>query len=787
MTAELAAPQAVRLVPNGDAEHSRLRLGAPVPGTVEIAVLGLALIVGLVVLSTAVGGGDFGQWLMVSRLFDGGPVPAYRDLTRTPPLVPIAIALATAVLGDPMLALRAVAGGIAVALAMAFAVAGWALDGRRLTGLLAAVAAVLVSDQLLDLLAFGGLPQAAAIALATLAVAAFMAARRSSARRRPWWVVGVATLLATCLTHAPTSTIAVPTVAVAALLAVGTPTGRSTGALRAWLRPVVPLGVGLAAVGAYWLVVVVPASATLVTNPASLAYRGPDRLVDIMLRYPPTAALMATGAVALGAWAVRVAAGLGTRGRGEAIGRHDAWPILLAWAAVSWASFGWSGLTGASTDYPRFAPILIAPLAVAAAGGIAAVVVAGARRIAIRRSPDRGLLAVGVAILLVAPFTIARYQTDAHGYELPDAVALETAAAWIDARVAPGTTVLAPVREAKWVEGLTGRSTLFSSDIRYAFRSVEWQRSLAADALLRSNLTLVNEAFVVSLNDGIVGGGVPATGSGSAAGSGSATGSSSGVGTGADPQRGPATPAASQQPRGLLLSVNHGGEYLDLLRLLPDATVIEGPDGQAIARLSTLQPAGFDRSTMLGEIATSLRWSAVRQKMAIDVSETMTLDAGSATFHLALAAATPLPVSRLELGLRPATGAALMQVLPVAGSTSAVDLMFARAGTSAPRLRVSIQGGTIQARPDGELVASVAGTTLHLDVTALTVGGASSGLQALDPPTLVDQYGIGAVLLRRDAAFGDRRERLESLGFHDGLAVGPYVVMVRDGFGVPAR
>ena len=166
-------------------------------------------------------------------------------------------------------------------------------------GLISAVIAVLVTDRFLELFAFGGLPQAAAIGFLVLAVAAFGRALRSPATERRWWAVGCAALLATCLSHVPTAAIGLPACLAAAALGARPQAGQPA---RARLRALLPLAVGLAAIGVYWLVVIAPASVGFVTNPASLSYRGPERVIDLLVRYPPTLIVIAIGGGTLAAW-----------------------------------------------------------------------------------------------------------------------------------------------------------------------------------------------------------------------------------------------------------------------------------------------------------------------------------------------------------------------------------------------------------------------------------------------------------------------------------------------------
>jgi len=711
------------------------------PGGVPlVAAAGLALVVGMIIATTPIGSGDYGQWLMVSRAFSGEATPGYRALAGVPPIVPLAIAWAKDWLGDPVVALRAVAFAIALGLTAAFYAAGAALDGRRLTGLISAVIAVLVTDRFLELFAFGGLPQAAAIGFLVLAVAAFGRALRSPATERRWWAVGCAALLATSLSHIPTAAIGLPACLAAAALGARPQAGEPA---RARLRALLPLAVGLAAIGVYWLVVIAPASVGFVTNPASLSYRGPERVIDLLVRYPPTLIVIAIGGGTLAAWLAALLV------RRRLPDPRDGRVILLAWLGAAWAAYGWSALSGASTDFPRFGPLLLAPFVVATASGLGAVGAFAARRVPRVLTDERGLVAIGLAIVVVAPFSIAKFQTEAQGYELPDAIALAAAATWTDGRLVPGASILAPVREAKWIEGLTGRSALFSSDVRYAFRPVEWERSLAASALLRGNLALANESFVLTMTDSV-------------------------------------TSDLGQQPRSLLIAANHGGEYVDLLRLVPESSRIVGESGETLASLPALTPAGFAHSAGADLLAATTSWSGTRGGAAVAYVQTVTLAGGLTSFTLDLRVDPSLAVAGVEVELRPSSGVALIDVQPstLSGST---ELTFARLGRSEPRLRLTVEGGgsIAQAQSGGVLIAAP-GPRLTLRVTDLTAGGASSTLRLLDPPALVDAYDVGAAILRRDGAYEGRRARLELLGFHVARAEGPYIVMVRTGSARPA-
>lgn len=703
----------------------------------QVAAAAVALIVAGLVGSTAIGSGDYGQWLMVSRAFGGLSTPAYRDISGVPPLVPTTIALLHGVLGDPILALHVVAFLVVAGMGAALYFAGASVDGRAVTGLLAVVLGLLLSDQFLGLLAFGALLQATAMVWLTIAFGAFSRAIRSPGQERRWWMVGCGALLLTCLTHVPTATTAVPFGVAAAGLTLLPPAHES---IAARARRAAPLLLGFVVIGLYWAVSVAPATVAYATNPASLAYRGPDRLIDLLVNYLPTLLIISAGF-----------ATMAVVGAQEVVGRRWAslrgpGGVLLAWVASAWAAFAVSAVGGASTDYPRFAPLLVMPLVVVVAAGVSATAPLVSLRSHGRLLPDHGLIAIALAVVLVAPFSVANYQTQAQGYRLTDDASLAAAAQWADARTLPGKTILAPVREAKWIEGLTGRPTLFASQIRYSFRPDEWDRSLAAGTLFRGDVALVNESFLLTMNDSV------ATASGAV-------------------------------PRALLIASNHGGEYLDELRLVPTSSVVLDGQGAILATLPAMAALASGRGVESRAIALTSRWSIERNRLDIDYSTSVRLVAGAASFNFEIDARSTQPIGGLRAELRGVSEASIVRIEP-AGDSAIVT--FARAGLAQPRLRIEVIDGTVEQTAAGGILLSSRGPKLLAQVTNLTPGAPSSGLRMLDPRTLVDDYAVGAVILRRDPAYDDRRARLEALGFHVAHIEGPYIVMVRTGSARPA-
>jgi hypothetical protein len=411
---------------------------------------------------TPMGSGDYGQWLMTSRYYLGESVPAYRALAEVPPLVPAVLARIRSIVPDPIVAIHVLATVLLVGLGTSLAALGTLALRSRWAGALAVVAGLLVTDRFTDLFAFGGLLQVAAVTLLIVAMAGFARAAVPGAAMR-WWWMGVGALAATALTHVGTGVIGVPAGATVAVLAAVAWLAGSSGDLRTAVERLRWPAAALSVIGLYWAAVLVPASGEYVTNPASLAYRGPDRLVSDLFSRWPTTLVVIVGAISLGFGTLRA---LGLR-------RIDGHVLLAAWATVTWGALAFSILRGSATDYPRFATPLLAPLVVGAAGGALWLLRSFAATVADLgwRQPANVVVAMAVvgSVLVAAPLTIQRHMRQAGFYALRDATSLEAAAAWIDGQLGPRQSVLAEVRDAKWVE--VSRAGPRSSASRCATRS----------------------------------------------------------------------------------------------------------------------------------------------------------------------------------------------------------------------------------------------------------------------------------------------------------------------------
>ena len=682
-----------------------------------------------VLVTTDLGGGDYGQWLMASRPYVGLAVPDYRADSAVPPVVPLLLGPTLAIVGDPILAIRLVTVFILSGLALSACAAGATLLRSRLAGLVAAVLALLVADPFLELFAFGGLLQAAAIVWLWLSVAAFVRASRDPGDAWGWWTLGACCVGLAALSHMGTASIAVPTgVAVAALGSV-----RSTAGWRDRARRLVPLGLVLTAVAIYWFVALLPGSTDLAHNPASLAYRGPNRLLDAFTSSPATAFVAVAGLIAIAVGAIR-------EGRRRRIGPYV---VVAAWAAITLGVVLGAIVTGAATDYPRFVTPVLAPLVIGAAGAFYVAVAAAARSVVARTrlGTDAGwsLALVVLVTALSTPAAVAGFRAEADGYRLAALGSLTEAAQWIDANLAADATILAPAREAKWLEGLTGRAALFSNAIRYSFRAEEWQRSLAADTLVGSAGAIVNEFFFARFAD---------------AGS------------------------AASDLRGLVVGANHGGEFVDLLSLVPSRTQILDGSGDVLATVTNLAMDGRTDTVTGDEVSVVTAWSGQRHGATVSYRQAVTLRRDSSTLEVRAVISSALAVDGMQMELRPSSR------LP--GSSIVIDghqatITFPRLGSSQPRVLVTLAGeaGELDALPDGGLGVRSREHRIRLLITDLTAAPSPSmGLQLLRPEDLIDRYHVSAVVLTRDPSFDARLSRMQRLGFVPGADFGSYVVLV---------
>jgi hypothetical protein len=339
---------------------------------------------------------------------------------------------------------------------------------------------------------------------------------------------------------------------------------------------------------------------------------------------------------------------------------------------------------------------------------------------------------MGALLVLVAgPYSMSRHWRQAETYQPRDGASLTAAVRWLEQELGdrPGT-VLTTVRDGKWLEGLTGRAALFSQPVRYAFRPVEWQRSVDAEALLRSTAAMTNEFFFLKF--------IQSAGRDSTA-----------------------------TPTDLVVAVNHGGEFADVLRIAPSNTTITA--GDRVTTLGSMVASGAQVTESAMEIDLRSSWSTAGATLRRHVS----LVRDGATLQMTDAADGHV----IATELLPVSG---MSFASVVLQDRQAQVCLTRLGLEQPCMRVWVaqEDAVVELTPTGGLrIETVDRMEIHL--TALTAGGPSTELAVLRPADVVSRHDVvGAILYASDPAFPVRRQRLEALGFEVARSFGPYQVMV---------
>ena len=472
----------------------------------------------------------------------------------------------------------------------------------------------------------------------------------------------------------------------------------------------------------------VPGSGDYLTNPASLAYRGPDRLFVLLADYPPTLAVAVVGVLS-------IALGLRSSIRHR---RVDGAVILATWVLVVLGGLAASALSGAATDYPPLRRPSCSPRSssrqVPDPRASHCSSLDGSAAFSRESGRDAWLVIALVAAIVVAgPTAVNRFWRQASVYQPINAAALTAAAAWIDEELAgDDLAVLANVRESKWIEGITGRTTLFAQPVRYAFRPIEWQRSVDANAILRSTKWAHQRPLV-----GVV-----------------------------PPSRRGADDAVV--PTGLTLSVNHGGELVGVLQEVRSFTGSVTADGSLIS-IHRLAPASTTSRETERQASITTRRLDRDGGSGVELASTVRPWADGSTMQLVTSSSgtpasrgVPHPFGNGRV-LRQRGGAGGTHLLHADRRVSAVpEDPVPDTGRSPPRIMSA-----------GRIVVTT--TTSHraiVHITALTAGAASVGSGSSIRPRSSTPWRRGRAAPRGRPRVPSRVARLAALGFQPGPTSG---------------
>jgi hypothetical protein len=337
--------------------------------------------------------------------------------------------------------------------------------------------------------------------------------------------------------------------------------------------------------------------------------------------------------------------------------------------------------------------------------------------------------------MITGPGTMTAFHREANSYRLPDLNALISGIEQVDAALADGQAVVATVGVGKWVEGITGRTALFSMPNRYSFREVEIERSLAAETLVRSTFSASDGQFFLRY-----------------------------------------TSADGDVPTSPWVAVNHRGEYIDLLQLRgSDLELVS--QGKVVATLNSLTAGEFDYVVDDYVVYLDTVFMGEREGQPILVEQAVVLNRASNTLVVTYEVTSPLPIDEVRAGLAPVAE----HPEAVNAGMSAIDLDFVERAQARPRLMVRApQGHRLHFDIDsGRTVVSAAATRLELSIAFEKSAPPINEAAVFSPAEIVEEYNIGAAFLPMDDAMETRQARLEALGFREFGEVASHLVLIR--------
>lgn len=700
------------------------------PEAVDLATLGAALVV-VWALAGAPMSGDFGQWLMVSRFYAGESIPDYREPLAVAPLVPAFLGFLKTVLNDPIGALEILRMLLAFGLAAGLYAAGRAFFQARLAGLFAVVLGFGATPHVLELYAFGGLLQLAALIFLLLTLACFAAASGDVALQWRWWFAGGFTLALGMMSHTGSVVVLLPSAGLVALAVLLFTTPKVQP--KQWIRFLAPAAAPPLGALVYWLIVLVPLNRGYADNPATGAYRGANILLDRFTGNQLSVAIILVGATVT---VIGVGYAFGTR-------RSNGFVLVAAWSLASLAVVFAAVASGTPTDYPRFTALVLLPFVLATAG---------AGTILIRWMTDSfvrggdtlrfniGGVAIGGVLLvsLLLP-QIDYFEREAAGYSPQDRHGIEVISGWLEHNLPRGQSVLALTpSHGKWIEGLTGIETVFSIPTRFSFRENELARSVVADTVIRSRMAMTNGTVSAKYIE--------------------------------------SAPAANGEvPREVVITANHDGEWADLLRLRDSDTFLLLIDGTTL-RHRDLQAVSVERIETEDVVQVTTAWTSAPGTHLVNWVRTVSIAKDTNVVDVVDEVQSPTPVQQIIVGFGPFSGGELGRTDVAPGTTL---FTFPRLGERQPLMEVRLpEGGMVTTMGSRFAVVASETTRLHTQFAAQTASRPIHELALLYPPELLAEYNVGAVLLEKGTAYPERLKRMEALGFRPEIEAGQYVLLV---------
>jgi len=703
--------------------------------------------------TSAMPDGDSGQWIMLARFYRGETVPSYLKPAAYPPLYPILLATAITISGNATQAVSLLGATIFVLLGISFFVVGKELWNSS-AGFLALVLGSLSQYFFLYATSWGAYPMLLFLAWLNLAVSRFLIIYRGVNIPRRQYVY-LSAFLGLCLfTHFPSTIIFV---AVFALLGIHFLIGSKQHKIGDKIRLLLAFSTPTIAWSIY-VSLIIKETLGYVENEAALFSRGVNTVWSYLFRLPESSAFVIAGVVAtaLGVvYAFRKRTGVSSFG----------FYFVSLWTFSTVILMCTLYLLGVKTEYTRFTYLIVPPLALNLAGALSAFVNANMRiSIYMEGLKPRNIsmkklwwLLILIFLLLPFPSIHAFYTKSIRYYSVWKPGDFKESLEWIGRNTPVEGSVLTSKKiEGRLIEGLTGHDALFSFPERASYRPWEHDRSIAAETLLKSSISIENGYILVKFEK--------------------------------DSRSVPNQPA---------VSVCREGEYEDALWLRDSLSRITLITPRNEVQTFSIRDISRFSHEILKEpevirVISRFEKGVNQTKLYLDRTITIAKDSPVVSVHYSMRTASSFYVQNLSIGIldpwgRTRRNTQLDGELQLFYRTTSQRDMAVRLAWNKPDPTVSSQP---LSERDSRIVTWLtffpdATTSAKLDISIITTptGRITNDFRLFEASQLVLQYNVTTALLVKDQNTWFKKINLYNIGFNVAFENNSYVVMVRSSNG----
>jgi hypothetical protein len=435
-------------------------------------------------------GTDTGQWIMYSRYYIGESVPFYRVPLGVSPIIPLLIGISSFLTGNPLLSVKLIASIIFSFLGLTtYLVVKEIYDD--IAGIIALYAVMLGQYLFVYLISFGGFPQLFSIVTLNIGLLCVVKYFKQPQKEIFLWGTALAGLIV-ALSHYPSFPSFFLSVFMSYILFTWSNKMNFVNVIKYNIKTL-----GLPFI--FWLIYTIlffKEETSYITNPAGYYRRGITEITFFFKDISNTPIVLLFFALALISVAFLSFWGL-TRNRRLFL-------LLALWFLSPISIMLGLNLLKVGTDYPRFIYLFIEPLIWSLSIFLSILATKNnffeGKFIHSARSAFSIFRLTLVIFLLVvitvnSLFSFNLFPNSLTYFSIKRDDDFKSALTEISS-YPDGKLVLAPFLESMWIEGLTGKPTLFFNEFRYLYRPGELNRAIDAFLLTNGNLIAAENGYL---------------------------------------------------------------------------------------------------------------------------------------------------------------------------------------------------------------------------------------------------------------------------------------------------